>query len=357
MPDTEPVIDVESLLKPIEGGNPCGENLRYEGLHDDIKEAKRSDIGLDITEGKQSDWEQVIRLSLEALATQTKDLQVAAWLGEALVKKHGFSGLKASLKLMAGMHTLYWDNFYPEIDEGDLEERANIMASYDQQISACVKEASLTDAPGKDNVSFLRFQEASLPGEFQQIAKENPEESARIKANCERAAEEWERLSQATSREFYEALSDDLQQCWEGFTELDHLMDEKLERQTPGLGALKSALNEIRVLVDRVLKEKGGSTRAADGPGDESFADPDGGRISVGALHSRQEALSRLTEVAEYFQRTEPHSPVAYLVRRAVKWGNMPLDKWLQDIIKDSSVLDYVHETLGVHTNVEKPSE
>ena len=29
--------------------------------------------------------------------------------------------------------------------------------------------------------------------------------------------------------------------------------------------------------------------------------------------------------VAHFFRRTEPHSPVAYLAEKAVKWGEMPL--------------------------------
>ena len=60
------------------------------------------------------------------------------------------------------------------------------------------------------------------------------------------------------------------------------------------------------------------------------------------------EALARLAEVAEYFRQTEPHSPVSYLVQRAIAWGQMPLDTWLADVIKDTSVLEGIRETLGI---------
>ena len=52
--------------------------------------------------------------------------------------------------------------------------------------------------------------------------------------------------------------------------------------------------------------------------------------------------------------KSEPHSPVSYLVQRAVKWGNMPLDSWLQEVIKDEIVLANLRETLGV---TPKPTE
>ena len=60
------------------------------------------------------------------------------------------------------------------------------------------------------------------------------------------------------------------------------------------------------------------------------------------------DAIRRLAAVAEYFHRTEPHSPVAYLVQRAVRWGEMPLEAWLQEVIHDEGVLGQVRETLGL---------
>src|SRR5690606_21328360 len=71
---------------------------------------------------------------------------------------------------------------------------------------------------------------------------------------------------------------------------------------------------------------------------------------ATGAIQSRRDALKRLADVADFFQKTEPHSPVAYLVQRSVKWGNMPLESWLRDVIKDESVLGQIRQTLGFNT-------
>jgi type VI secretion system protein ImpA len=62
----------------------------------------------------------------------------------------------------------------------------------------------------------------------------------------------------------------------------------------------------------------------------------------------RPDALRRLAGVAEFFRRTEPHSPVSYLVQRAILWGEMPLESWLQDVINNEDVLGRVRETLGL---------
>ncbi len=350
-----PTIDIGTLLQTIPGDNPCGQSLLYAGLHDDIRQARRSDVDIGTGEMKEPDWEKVISLAVEALESKTKDLQVAAWLGEALVKRYGFYGLNSSLNLISGMYTHFWENFYPEIEQGDMEARANSMSWYDRQVSACLKEVPITDAPNSDNFSFFRWQETSLPEEYQQIALNSAEEADSIKERCDKTAEEWARLFRATPRKFYEETAGVLKQCWDGYIELDHLMDEKFGQQTPGLGELRKALEEIRGLMDRLIKEKlelEPESEDKEGIVSDVEGNNRDGTVAMGAVRSRRDALNRLAEVAEYFQRTEPHSPVAYLVRRAIKWGNMPLEKWLQDIIKDSSVLDHVHETLGFKTNV-----
>jgi type VI secretion system protein ImpA len=79
-----------------------------------------------------------------------------------------------------------------------------------------------------------------------------------------------------------------------------------------------------------------------------------GATATVGAFSSgidprdRSEALRRLAAVAEFFRKTEPHSPISYLVQRAARWGEMPLEEWLREVIKDDVVLGGVRETLGI---------
>ncbi|MBI5443831.1 MAG: type VI secretion system protein TssA, partial [Deltaproteobacteria bacterium] len=72
-----------------------------------------------------------------------------------------------------------------------------------------------------------------------------------------------------------------------------------------------------------------------------------------GPIRGRGEALARLGEVAEFFRQTEPHSPVSYLVQRAITWGQMPLETWLADVIKDTGVLEGIKETLGIRPPTE----
>jgi len=368
------VVDVEALLSPIAGENPAGENLQYEGLHDQIREARRSDDTMAQGEWqhelKEADWGEVVTLATDALRDRTKDLMIGAWLAEGLVKEKGFVGLRDGLKVMKGLHEKFWDHVYPEIDEGDMEARANALALMDRQVAAAIKGVEVTKASGT-NYNFLKWEEskpfdvpekAGVPLDAEAMGKLG---ELRLKAQGEGklSGEEFRKVRSATRRAFYESTKVTLDECWAEFLALDKVMDEKFLRQTPGLGELKKTLDAIRDLIDKIVKEKritepdpsekaaaaaGGDGGAAEAGGGPSFGGGGGFAVSMGSVQGRADALRRLTEIADFFRKTEPHSPVSYLVNRAVVWGNMSLDAWLGDVIKDSVVLDGLKETLGM---------
>jgi len=97
----------DDLLNPIEGPNPSGANLRYDPIYDKIKEARREEDqpppGMSEQDRKLADNPLVIKLTTEALAKKSKDLQLAAWLTEALLKQRGFAGLKDGLLVCSGL--------------------------------------------------------------------------------------------------------------------------------------------------------------------------------------------------------------------------------------------------------------
>jgi len=361
------VIDIEALLVPIPGDSPAGENLQYSGLHDEIREARRADD--DLVQGdwkrdlKTSDWRQVLSLSTEALTDKTKDLQICAWLAEALVKLHGLSGLRDGLKLMRGLHEQFWDTIYPEIDEGDLDARANALAFLDRQTAIAIKYVQVTSAGSGTNFSYAQYEDSKqfdIPEDLSALSSEQIERIDALKAQIVEehrlTTDDWAKAKKATRRAFFEELYALLDECWAEYQSLDQVMDEKFERQTPGLGDLRKTLDAIRSLVGNIVKEKRISepypNELQESTASESNGDENGAAYSVsgtnGSIKARQDAFRRLSEVADYFRVTEPHSPVAYLVERAIKWGQMPLESWLADVIKDGGVLGQLHETLGI---------
>ena len=127
-----PAYDLAALLRPVSAERPSGESLRYEGTYDRIREARREDDprlsrGIYETELKRADWASVEAACLEALATRTKDLQVAAWLLEAWLHRYGFAGVREGLRLLAGLCEIFWDDLHPRLDEDGGAEAARAL--------------------------------------------------------------------------------------------------------------------------------------------------------------------------------------------------------------------------------------
>lgn len=373
-----PVINLEAMLQPISEENPSGESLQYSGLYDEIREARRAD--LDIAQGewqhklKTSDFRQVIVLAVPALETQTKDMQICVWLAEALTKEEGFVGMRDSLQLMSGLQQNFWETLFPEIDEGDEEGRANAIEWMDKQLSLAVQEAPITGGGGGiREIGFFGYEDSKrfdFPENMETLDSAEQEKYSHLRAQAERenrtTAEMWRKAKSQTRRAFYEQTNLTLDECWSAYEALNRTIEEKFDpKQMPGMNELKKTLDTVRTAVKKLLDEKrieepdpSDAAETAGSAGMENGADyGDGAGVSgvgvatvSGAIRSRQDALKRLADVASFFRQTEPHSPVSYLVQRAVKWGNMPLNEWLQEVIKDEAVLGNLRETLGVNS-------
>jgi type VI secretion system protein ImpA len=369
------VIDFEALISSIPGDNPAGENLQYSGLHDEIREARRADEDLEQGDWKRelkvADWSEVASLSTDALVAKTKDLQICAWLLEALVKLHGFVGLRDGLRLMRELHEQFWENLYPEADDDDLDARANALAWMDRQAATAIKELPITSTSTGSNFSFVQYEDAKrveIPEDLSALDEDQRERVEALKvtiaAEGKLTGEDWVKAKRSTRRVFFEETEALLADCWTEYQSLDRVMDEKFARQTPGLGDLKQALDAIRSLIGNVVKEKRISEpypheleeSTAIATGDEDGGG-DGHSVPGGSVRARQDALRRLGQVADYFRINEPHSPVSYLVQRAIKWGQMPLDMWLDDVIKDGGVLGQLRETLGLKSALIESSD
>ena len=366
-----PVVDLEAILQPISDENPSGASLRYEGIYDQIKEARRADDNLNQgawqTEIKIADYRQVINLAVPALTNQSKDLQISAWLAEALSSVHGFAGLRDSMKLMTGLQEKFWETLHPEVDEGDMEGRANAVSWLETPgFTLLVKKIPITDGAGYNYLDCEDSKKFDIPENLETLLSADEQRYRELQAQAEKegrvTGELWRKAKSQTRRAFCEQLNFTIEECWTEYAELNRVIEEKFDRnQAPGLSGLKKTLEDIHQQVKLLLEEK---RREEPDPvevveevvAEDGTVTVAGVAVPTGAIQNRADALKRLSDVADFFQRTEPHSPVSHLIVRAVKWGNMPLEIWLKDVIKDDSVMSNLRQTLGFNTNLDEPS-
>ncbi|MFO0915405.1 MAG: type VI secretion system protein TssA [Pirellulales bacterium] len=360
---SDDVVDVALLGGPLAGGQPAGQDLRWDAVYDQIREA-RTESDRHILEGgeeRTADWAKVIQLTTDVLASRSKDLMVAAWLTEALTMRHGFAGLRDGLRVMAELLERVWDDLYPLPDDGDLEPRVAPVAwlmdaDRGARLPNRLRELPLIPDPDqRENFSWSywksRYTTPRGTDESDDVYAERQQESARRE-------ERFETGVQSTNVEQVMRLHGDLQGVREAFHELDRVATERFGDLAPGISGFRTALDEIATLVRRLARDKGGlveggaeaDDRAAGGTEGSSDAQsaPASRGGATGPIQSRDDAFRRLAEVSEYLRRTEPQSPIPLLIDRAILWGRMPFHKLLREIVKDSTARDQVRDLLGI---------
>jgi type VI secretion system protein ImpA len=251
------MINIDAILTPIQGENPAGEDLRYT-LHDEIKEARKEDDPLDrgdwAHEIKKADWDKVITLCVDALVNQTKDLQIAVWLTEALTVTEGFDGFKTGIKIIRNYLDELWEHAYPEIEDGDLEFRIGRLEFLNNALWSRIKSTALTDNSKTSGYSWLKWEESRQVGYDGDTSKAKMRNE--LVAEGKLTAEEFDSAVARSSKRFYESLDEKLAKCRQEFEKFEQIVDDKFGKDVPRLAELRTALEDCDRLVSKILKEK-----------------------------------------------------------------------------------------------------
>ena len=260
-------MDIDSIMAPFAGEKPAGEDLRYSPIYTEITEARRAEDPLDRGDSKReikkADWEKVLVLSIEALTKKTKDLQIAAWLTEALIRTEGFSGLGTGLSIVNGLLRNCWENLYPLIEDGDLDFRAAPIEFMNNKLWVSIREIPLTDSSVTAGFSWLKWQESGEVGyerdtqnRFGSVDENKKSRRDELIAEGKVTAEDFEAAVALSSKTYYESLAEAVKVCREEFKTLDEFMDQKFGSHAPRLAEFRAALEDCEQFVTTKLDEK-----------------------------------------------------------------------------------------------------
>lgn len=249
----------EDILNPISEANPGGINIRTDPLYLKIKDARTEEE--DVPQGewvhdrKVADWGLVIKLGNDILATKSKDLEIAGWLTDALIRKEGFAGLRQGLELTKGLLENFWDTLYPQVaEEEDLELRAAKLEWIGSQLDRPLREVPLT----KQGLNWFQYKESrSVPSE--QEAGADPSKAEIRQTRIEEGKvppEQFDKAFEGTSKAFYADLVATLDACLELVESINQYCEEKFGSYAPTFGPLKTTLEEIRHTANLLLQKK-----------------------------------------------------------------------------------------------------
>jgi type VI secretion system protein ImpA len=370
---TKPVIDVESLLQPISPESPAGEALtslspEFDALKSSFSRAKvaerklREEIIASGTEGvgavEAPDWGTVVDLAARLLREKSKDLRIAAWLAEGLMRQHGFAGIRDGLLIFQGLCGRYWGSLHPAPtpDEGHRDAVSQFAGLMGESSLVPLNELPITKSVAGDAYSSIDYAEAS---ELEAVSEADIREK-RL-AGGAITFSQLEDAVRKTDRTFYLDLVADLNQIIALIQEIesflnDHCVaDETGESTAPSVSTFRSRVQEILDNVRRLAADHLAEPIVVEG----SVVDVNGElitaggqdsrmRMSAGIVVSRDDALEVLRKVASYFEHAEPHSPISFALRQIVSWGNMSLPDLLRELIEDDSVMRNLEKRIGL---------
>lgn len=361
-------IDIAELMQPIAGSDPCGEDASFSDAYDRIREARRADDaslsqGDWQTELKTADWRAAAELAAEVLQSQSKDLQAAVWLGEALIARHGLAGAADAMDVLHGLLDTYWDGLHPRPDGDDLEERASKLAWFNSYGGLALKKAPLTaSAP---YVTLIDWQDSR---EVDNLARQNAAAYQEALDAGKPTGESVDKAIEGSGPGFVSDTLAAVDAAQAAFDRLQALVDQRFGRQAPSLADLGDGLKRARQVLGRAAQNLGIAPRQGQEAGETAVVVPTvPAAMPAPALQAvpaaaatmavprvvvdfqaRAELLRTVGEIAAHFKRVEPHSPVSFLLERAVSWADMPLDQWLAEVVSDDSVLGVIRDRIGV---------
>lgn len=373
--------DLADLLDPIPGDDPAGADLRYDPVYDRIKELRREDDanasrGIWTTKLKVADWSGVIETAFDALAERTKDLQIAAWLVEALAARNGLLGAAAGLDLVRALTERYWDVLWPrpDADDDDLDARLAPLVWLDARLGERLTLVAIA-ADGDPVPSWHDYLSAQRAALAARTAKKKGRETENPEAELERMAAE----ITATGGEFFARLHGEIRLASDALTGLRTALDAACGGDGPSFSRLTQTLEALEGFVRAECLSRGVPVDAPaamtpPSPVEEALmsdvmaeahaqaggepADQGAGHAPTdpppadGVVRSRDDAYRMLVEIARYLERTEPHSPVPHLLRRAIAWGRMSLPELLQELMSDQG---NVFQLLGIDRGAPRP--
>ncbi|MBQ0937420.1 type VI secretion system protein TssA [Ideonella paludis] len=349
-------MDIDSLLQPLSAQSICGEDMSFSTEFDTIQDLRRYDDpslsqGEWVTDLKTADWPGVVKLCEQLLQQRTRDLRVVGWWAEAKAHLQGYGGLADGVEMAARLCEHLWPHLHPLPEGNDMELRVGSLGWMLAQVATLAKALPVMRLGSRA----LSLQDMESARVLQQALDRSAEGGPPVSTDGKVTLEMISRAQRDTPSQTLIDTRDAARRLKAALLQLQQVVDGHLGQDGPAFTPAKDAVDAALHGLDRLVRDSGAEgvmtaspDAEAGNPAAASTSSGSAGGASGGPLTNRAQALAQLRQVAEFFRRTEPHSPVAYLADKAARWGDMPLHAWLRAVMKDPNSLSQLEDLLGV---------
>lgn len=354
------MIDYDRIIKPLNSDNRGGVDLREDSnlsefyfnlksLRSSLRREERRRIEIDGTlTTSNSGWQEVISLASNILINHSKDVEVAIWLLEGLTRVEGIQGLKIGLDILYYFLKEYEiRELNPKINNEDEDDGIDnillpiVMLSGRYEVGTIIAPIyfccliQTLDGNSYSGWELKKILQSANPNQLNhEVTKENLLGSDTMQAI----------LSTINFEKFLQ-LQNTLEQGIESFKKLNSLLTERFERNAPNLDNLGNVLKYCHSLMTNIAmivkndkeefcaQEIGASIEQL-GKSNTNFELNNLDHTNI----DKEQALQLLEMLVKFFRAIESHSPVSYLLSRALNWSKLSLPEILCDIIPDDAM-------------------
>ncbi|MBY0231392.1 MAG: type VI secretion system protein TssA [Gemmataceae bacterium] len=347
---TPAVLDFDAILAPIPGDSPAGAYLReedrtlYDSIRGNARQARSAEDRILPEAGSPlqaalPEWRTVRDNAVLALSSKTKDLEIAAYLIEALLRLNGPAGLRDGFRVVRELVERWWDALYP-MPEEDIWERVVILAGLNGSseqpgtLPRALDMLRLAEPTGGMALHFTEYHDAVGR------ARKNPDGPDQL-ADLKAAVA-------ATPTAFYQALAADFAAAKDEFARMTAALDERCGSKSPGSSDIARKLEKCADIVQELAGDRLAEASAAEGEAPAPGTQPTAATASPSGAMSREGALAHLLQLAAFFERTEPQSVIPHALRQVVRWGKLSLPQLMMELIEDRDARDKFFGKVGL---------
>lgn len=370
MSNQSKLMDIEQLIAPIDGTDAgVGEDLTFDPRIDAIHAARSEDDPLLaqgdwVTELKVADWDFVKNQSATLLATTSKDLKLALWYVDALSHTDHLSGIIHGINFLQALNDTYWMSMHPSLDEEDsMDIRAGLYSWFVKTLSEDLKQLPLSDSE-HHSYNYNTYLSARNHDKQRQQDPDSQTEGL--------ALSDYHQAIRNSSSNWQQQLVSQLQEMIELWTSLTDQLNELMGEDAPVFAPVSDLLITLSTHLNALLPQAYEAHEQQTETEEQDLTEPNASVSTQTAQKAntssqvadfspnnqnhqanRQQALKLLGQIQTYFAVNEPHSPVTFLLKRAIDWADMPLDEWLMHVIKNPEQLSALSDIIGI----EKPQD
>ena len=359
-------FDIDAVLAPIPGDRPAGADPRddvsptstYFRLRDARAEARamerqaeapREDDPTARDSGPPAPWRVVRSLSETALRDIAKDLEVATWLMESLVRAAGLRGLATGAAVITGLVERYWDDLYPMPDEDGMETRVGPLAglsgqSVDGTLMQPLRKTVFFERPDQSPFGYWQYE---LSKDLAAIA-DPAKRQRRIDAGVV-VFDDMEKEARRADPAHWSALHAELMAAIEAWAAMTAALDAHAGAASPSTSRVRDLLADMEAAASQFTPAKlvAAPTLQPGGP-TASAAHVLSTAPQPSASMGREDALRQLGEIAAWFRQHEPNSPLAYTLDEAVRRGRMTWPELVAELMPDEAARNALLVSLGI---------